>query len=204
MSELTSQLIGYELTLGVRNELTRNRKIDGAHMSDTWTLYCSSVCFSSVLKHLVYIHFRKIGRKIGQETERNLICEAPPLKKSNGIKYITRRSPQILNTGTLLKNGTYRKIFGDFSLAQMGDCIGIFNRPSDFSLVVGDWASRSLFPCIIIIINLSYYYNQLQYPDKERHLKGMVFVDLFLFICISLFYLSKLFGENETSILKIC
>ena len=61
-----------------------------------------------------------------------------PLKKSNGIKYITQRSPQILNTGT------YRKIFGDFSLAQMGDCMGIFNRPSDFSLAMGDWESLSL------------------------------------------------------------
>ena len=106
-----------------------------------WTLYCSSVCFSSVLKRLVYRHYRKIGRKIGQETEI-IICEAPPLKKSNGIKYITRRSPQILNTGT------YRKIFGDFPLAQMGDCMGIFNHPSDFSLAMGDWESGSLYPCI--------------------------------------------------------
>ena len=105
-------------------------------MSDMWTLYCSTVCFSSVLKRVVYGHYRKIG----QETEKNLICEAPPLKKSNGIKYITRQSPQILNTGT------YRKIFRDFSLAQMGDCMGIFNRPSDFSLAMGDWASGSLYP----------------------------------------------------------
>ena len=88
-------------------------------------------------------HYRKIGRKIGQETEKNLICEAPPFKKSNGIKYITRRSPQILITGT------YRKIFGDFSLAQMDDFMGIFNRPSDFSLAVGDWASGSLYPCTL-------------------------------------------------------
>ena len=109
-------------------------------MSDTWTLYCSSICFSSVLKRLVYGHYRKIRRKIGQETEKKIICEGPPLKK-DGIKYITRRSPQILNTGT------YREIFGDFSLAQMGDCMGIFNRPSDFSLAMGDWASWSLYPC---------------------------------------------------------
>ena len=39
---------------------------------------------------------------------------------------------QIRNTGT------YRKIFGDFSVARMGDRTGIFNRPSDFSLAVGD------------------------------------------------------------------
>ena len=90
----------------------------------------------------MYGHYRKIGRKIGQEREKNLICEGPPLKKSNGIKYITRQSPQILNTGT------YRKIFRDFSLAQMGDFMGIFNRPSDFSLAVGDWASGSLYPCL--------------------------------------------------------
>ena len=63
---------------------------------------------------------------------KKLNLRGATIKESNGIKYITRRSPQILNTGT------YRKIFGDFSLAQMGDCMGIFNRPSDFSLV---WAT---------------------------------------------------------------
>ena len=37
-------------------------------------------------------------------------------------------------------------------------------------------------------------------PEKEKHLKGMEFVDLFLFICISLFYFDiKIVWENNTS-----
>ena len=73
--------------------------------------------------------------------KKTLYLRGAAIKKSNGIKYITRRSPQIQNTGS------YRKIFGDFLLARMGDCMGIFNCPSDFSLAVGDWASGSLYPC---------------------------------------------------------
>ena len=47
-------------------------------------------------------------------------------------------------------------------------------------------------------------YNQLQYPEKEKHLKGMEFVDLFLFICISLFYFDiKIVWENNTSIKNV-
>ena len=130
----------------IRYEFTRNRKIDGAHMSDTWTLYCSSICISSVLKRVVYRH----NRKIGQETEKNNLRGAA-IKKKYWDKIHHRRSPQILNTGTLLDNGTYRKILGEFSLAQMGDCMGIFNPPSNFSLAVGDWASGSLYPCMITI-----------------------------------------------------
>ena len=37
-------------------------------------------------------------------------------------------------------------------------------------------------------------YNQLQYPEKERHIKGMEYY-LFLFICLFLFYLLKSFGK---------
>ena len=110
-------------------------------MSDKWTLYSSSVCFSSVLKSLVYRHYREIGQKIGQETEKNLICEAPPLKQVvwDKIHHLT------ITADTKCRDSTkYRKIFGDFSLEQMGDCMGIFNRPSDFTLAVGDWESLSL------------------------------------------------------------
>ena len=42
--------------------------------------------------------------------------------------------------------------------------------------------------------------NQLQYPLQKKNLKGMEFVDLFLFICISLFYFDiKIDWENNTS-----
>ena len=34
-----------------------------------------------------------------------------------------------------------------------------------------------------------------KYPEKERHLKGMEFVDLFVFFSIFLFHLLQLFGE---------
>ena len=63
-------------------------------------------CFGSLLCR----HYRKIGRKIGQGRRKKLNLRGPAIKKSNGIKYITRRSRQILNTGI------YRKIFRDFSL----------------------------------------------------------------------------------------
>ena len=44
-------------------------------------------------------------------------------------------------------------------------------------------------------------YNQLQYPEEERRLKGMEFVDPVSFICIFLFYLFKIkiVLENDTS-----
>ena len=131
-------------------------------MSDTWTLYCSSICFSSVLKRLVYGHYRKIRRKIGQETKKKLNLRGAAIKKSNGIKYITQH-PQILNTWT------YRKIFGDFSLAQMGDCMAIFNRPSDFSLAVGDWVSGSLYPCTTFLPKLT-----LDRYEKDTYVKGII------------------------------
>ena len=41
--------------------------------------------------------------------------------------------------------------------------------------------------------------NQLQYP-LQKNTKGMEFVDLFLFICMSLFYFDiKIDWENNTS-----
>ena len=106
------------------------------------------------------------------------LCGAA-IKKSNGIKYITRRSPQILNSGT------YRKTFGDFSLAQMGDCTGIFNRPSDFSLAVGDWESGSLYPCGILAKSEAIFHFFRSFRVLESNIFMLAVICCLIYHCLS-------------------
>ena len=116
-------------------------------MSDKWTLYSSSVCFSSVLKSLVYRHYREIGRKIGQETKKTLICEAPPLKK---VVWDKIHHPTITADTKCRDSTKYRDLpenFRRFFTRTDGRLYGNFQSPIRFYTHrgrLGEWESLSL------------------------------------------------------------
>ena len=75
-----------------------------------------------------------------------------------------------------------------------------FEITIDYRFIIGKTKPTSYRLYTSPILNGKMQPTTVSTPEKERHLKGMEFVDLFLFICITLFYFDcKIVWENNTS-----
>ena len=71
--------------------------------------------------------------------------------------------------------------------------MGIFNRPSDFSLAMGDWASGSLYPCCVSTQTDDNMINCLPIPNYAPNFEkvGDILVSACPCVCEFMFEISS-------------